>query len=544
MSGVRGSEKSVVISAIKRNLNVLNSVVLLIVFTLLFLNVKFLYNILDYVPSPSIVTILTIISGLVILSLSISRIISKNAIHELEEYDTRLNSALHTMKVEIEDRKVVEKLLEHQMHYDALTGLPNRTLFTKRLNRVAERPGRHKGYIFAVLLMDLDSFKVVNDSLGHRAGDELIVSVAQKLEACIRPVDMVARFGGDEFAMLLDDIKDVSDVLHVAARVEKLFKSPFHIAGQNVFTSASIGIVLNTAAYDGEEDFLRDADIAMYHAKLNGRARFEMFDTAMYDSIIKRVKLEADLRQAVERNELLLHYQPIVSAADRKIIGVEALVRWYHPEDGIIPPNDFIPLAEDTGLIAEIGEWVLRKACEQNMTWHDLGYSHLRVEVNFSARQFQSQDVSRLIKDVLNETRMTAGCLDVEITETTAMEDQSIEILNELSAMGIGTSIDDFGTGHSSLGSLKRFPIKALKIDKSFIQEVTMDPDIEAIVRAIIAMAHTLKMKVVAEGVETEEQLAFLQLHQCDEIQGYLISPPVPEDDITKILANEQCALQ
>lgn len=542
MSYLNGSGKSVAISAIKRNLRVLNSVVLLIVFTLFFLNIRFLYNILDYVSSPSVAAILTIISGLVILSLYLSRTISRNAIHELEEYDAQLNMALNTMEEEIEERKVVEKVLEHQMHYDGLTGLPNRTLFTKRLKRISKRPERHHGYLFAVLLIDLDGFKVVNDSLGHGAGDELIIAVARKLEACIRPVDTLARFGGDEFSILLDDLSDVSDVLLVIARIEKLFETPFHIGGQNVFTSASIGIVLNTAAYDGEEDFLRDADIAMYHAKLNGRARFEMFDTTMYDSIIKRVKMEADLRKAVKGNELRLHYQPIVSAADRRIIGVEALVRWEHPEDGMISPNDFIPLAEDTGLISEIGEWVLRKACEQNKAWHDSGYSDLRVEVNFSARQFQNQDVSKLVRDVLNETRMNAGCLDVEITETTAMEDQSIEILNELSSMGIGTSIDDFGTGYSSLGALKRFPIKALKIDKSFIQEVTMDTDIDAIVRAIIAMAHTLKIKVVAEGVETEEQLAFLQLHQCDEIQGYLFSPAVSESELTRMLANEECA--
>ncbi len=542
MVDVSGSEKISAISAIKRNLTALNSVVLLIVFALFFLNVKFIYKILDYVPSLSVVAILTIVAGLVLLSLYLSRVISRNAIDKLEEYDGILNSTLNSMKTEISERKCIEGQLERQMHYDQLTGLPNRTLFVKYLNRISERAAHHDNYLFAVLFMDLDSFKVVNDSLGHIAGDEMIISVARRLETCVRPIDTVSRFGGDEFAVLLDDINDVSDVLRVVRRIEKQFKAPFHIGGQNLFSSASIGIALNTVAYDHEEDFLRDADIAMYHAKRNGRARYEMFDTRMYDSIMNRVKLEADLRLAVERDELLVHYQPIVSATDCKIIGVEALVRWQHPVDGLIPPNDFIPLAEDTGLISEIGEWVLRRACMQTKQWHDAGYPQLRVEINFSARQFQNQDVAELIEKILLETGMAAACLDVEITETTAMEDQSIDVLNKLSSMGIGTSIDDFGTGYSSLGSLKRFPIKALKIDKSFVREITNDPDIEAIVMAIIAMAHTLNIKVVAEGVETEEQLTFLQAHMCDEIQGFLLSPPVSEEKLTMLLKEEQCS--
>lgn len=535
------SDKSAVISAIERNLNIMNSVVLLIVFTLLFLNVKFIYKILDYVPSMSIVTMLTIISGLVLISLYLSRVISRKAIEKLEDYDSRLSCTLVSMEQEITERRQVEKELEYRIHYDQLTGLPNRTLFTKRLNRICARPKKHDNYLFAVLFMDLDGFKVVNDSLGHITGSRLLVSVARELEACVRPIDTVARFGGDEFAILLDDMDDVSDALNVAERVQEKLAVPFHLNGHNVFTSASIGIVVNTTSSDREEDFLRDADIAMYHAKVKGRARYEMFNTVMYDSILSRLRLEADLRQAVERNELLVHYQPIVSANEGKIIGVEALVRWQHPHKGLIPPKDFIPLAEDTGLIAGIGEWVLRTACAQNKAWHDYGHKHLRMEVNFSACQFQQQDITKLIKDVLQETRLTAEFLDIEITETIAMGDHSIGVLNELTAMGIGTSIDDFGTGYSSLGSLKRFPISTIKIDKSFIKDISYDPDIETIVSAIIAMAHTLKIKVVAEGVETEAQLAFLRSQKCDEIQGYLCSPPVTGDVFTEMLRGQLC---
>ncbi len=541
MSFTGGIEKTSAINAIKRNLNTLNSVVLLIVFTLLFLNIKFIYNILDYVPSLSIVTILTIVSGLILISLYLSRAISKNAISKLDEYDSQLNNTLISMDQEITDRKLIEKQLEYQMNFDSLTGLPNRTLFTNRLNRIYERPQKHADYLFAVILLDLDGFKVVNDSMGHLTGDKLIVKVARRLESCVRPVDTVAHFAGDEFAILLDDLRDESDTLLAAERIQEQLKTPFVLDGQDVFVSASIGIALNTKDYHQEEDFLRDADIAMYHAKQNGRARFEMFDTKMYDSIMKRVTLEADLRLAIAREEFIIHYQPIVSLADKKITAVEALIRWQHPQNGLISPLEFIPLAEDTGLISLIGEWVLKTACARNKAWHDDGYKDLHVEVNFSAVQFMQQDISKMIAETLDETGMNAETLDIEVTESIAMKGHSIEVLNKLSSMGIGTSIDDFGTGYSSLGSLKRFPINALKIDKSFIKDITTDPDVEAIVMAIIAMAHTLKIKVVAEGVETEEQLTLLHAHQCDEVQGYYYSPPVPEDELSRLLKKDQC---
>jgi diguanylate cyclase (GGDEF)-like protein len=536
MTDMIETNKNTVIEAIKRNITALNSAVLLILFALFFLNIKFLFRILDYVPSFSIVAILTIMAGLVLLSLFLSKIIAKNAIKELEEYDKKLNNTLNSMQQEVTERKHVQKQLKRQVYFDQLTELPNRALFQKRLNRILERSKKHKNYLFAVLFMDLDDFKIINDSLGHIIGDQLLVSVARSLETCVRSVDTVARFGGDEFAILLDNISNVSDATRIADRVQKKLKLPLNLSGHYVVSSVSIGIALNTKDYDREKDLLRDADTAMYHSKEKGKSRYEIFDTEMHNSVMKRLKLEAELRQAVEREEFIIYYQPIVSVINGRIVGVEALVRWQHPQYGLIPPNEFISVAEDTGLIALIGKWVLRTACAQNKVWNDAGYEQLRIDVNFSAYQFHQQNITKLIKEVLQETDMNPQLLDIEITESIAMEDNSIGILNELSEMGVRTSIDDFGTGHSSLGSLKRFPINELKIDKSFIKDIAVDPDTEAIVRAIIAMAHTLKIKVIAEGVETEEQLVFLQSNLCEEAQGYLFSPPVPEEEFTKLL--------
>lgn len=536
MSDIIGDKKFTAIEAIKRNLAILNSVVLLIVGTLFFLNIRFLYKILDYVPSGSIIAMLAIIAGLVIINLYLSRLISTDAIKELNNYDRRLSSVLNSMQQEVRDRKEIEKKLEIQVYYDKLTNLPNRTMFTKRLNRISKRPKQHQNYLFAVLFLDLDGFKVVNDSLGHIIGDELLISLAQRLKNCVRTVDTVARFGGDEFAILLDDIDKISDAFVVADRILRELKSPFKLNGHDMFISASIGITPSTMDYEEGENFLRDADIAMYRAKVNGKARYEMFDSEMHNAIVERLSLETDLRQAAENEEFLIHYQPIISLKERKIVGAEALIRWRHPQHGFIPPLKFIPLAEDIGLITKIGEWVFRNACVQNKAWHNTGHQYLRMDVNFSARQFQQQDISIMIEQVLQETDINAQFLGIEITESIAMEDHSVVILNKLSAMGINVSIDDFGTGYSSLGSLKRFPINVIKIDKSFIKDITKDPDIEAIVRAIIAMAHTLRIKVVAEGVETKEQSEFLHLHNCDEIQGYLFSPPVPEKEFAELL--------
>ncbi len=528
--------KSIVIGTIKKNITTLNAVVLLIVFILFFLNVRLLYETLNYIPSVSIAAMVTIIAGLVLISLYLAKVISRNAIKELEVYDIRLNNTLNSYQEEILERKQSEKKLERLVFMDQLTNLPNRNLFTKRLSRLVERKKQYDGYTFAVLFIDLDNFKVVNDSLGHLVGNQLLVSVARRLENCVRSIDTIARFGGDEFAILLDNINDMSDSIRVAKRIQKELKQSFNLNGYNVFTSASIGIALSTTDYKKQEDLIRDADIAMYRAKTNGRAQYAVYDDGMHNIIMKRLKLEVELRKAVEIKEFMVYYQPIVSVTDGSIVGSEALIRWKHPQLGLIPPAEFIPLAEDIRLIESIGQFVLRTACAQNRAWHNAGYKQLYISVNFSSVQFHNQNIPALIRGVLKETNMDAELLDIEITESIAMQDHSIKVLNELSAMGIKTSIDDFGTGHSSLGTLKKFPINALKIDRSFIKDIARDPDAETILKAIIAMAHALKIKVVAEGVETKEHLSILKSDLCDEIQGYFYSPPLPAKEFTDFL--------
>jgi len=439
---------------------------------------------------------------------------------------------------DITERKAAEKQLLHDAFHDALTGLPNRALFMERLGLSMGRAKRPGAGLSAVLFLDLDRFKVVNDSLGHTIGDELLVAMAQRLKRCLRPGDTVARFGGDEFALLLVDVKKIRGAIRVAERIKEALAAPFNLEGHEVFTTASIGLAMGRTDHARPEDFLCDADAAMYRAKAQGKARYEIFDSDMHVRAVTLLQLESDLRRAIDHHQLSIHYQPIISLQTGRITGAEALLRWQHPQRGFVSPAEFIPLAEETGLIRPVGEWVLQAACAQAMAWQADGYPGLRVMVNFSSRQFEYENIQDLIKKVLKETRLPPQTLELEITESMAIRDGELgaRALNELRAIHIRISIDDFGIGSSSLAYLKRLPIATLKIDRSFVRDLATDPDDASITSAIIAMAHSLKLNVVAEGVETEEQLAFLRSQQCDELQGYLFSPGVPAEAFSKLL--------
>jgi diguanylate cyclase (GGDEF)-like protein/PAS domain S-box-containing protein len=439
---------------------------------------------------------------------------------------------------EITERKEMTDQLEYQAFYDGLTNLPNRALFMDRLGRTVNLAKRRPEHMFAVLLVDADRFKVVNDSLGHMIGDQLLIGIARRLEACLRLGDTVARLGGDEFALLIDDMEEVNDATRVAERIQKELKLPFNLSGQEVIATASIGIALSTTGYDNPEDLLRDADIALYRAKALGKARHEMFDSEMHVQAMALMQLEADLRRAVKRAEFRIHYQPIVSLRTGRITRCEALARWHHPRRGVISPAEFIPLAEETGLIIPIGEWLLRTACTQNKAWQDAGHKDMRVTVNIAARQFQHPHFLQTVADTLKETGLAPESLDLEITESAAMRSLDVTIagMQVLKEMGVHLSIDDFGTGYSSLAYLKRFPIDTLKVAQSFVRDITVDPEDQALTAAIIALSSSLKLKVIAEGVETEEQLAFLRSTTCDEIQGFYFSLPVPGEECTRLL--------
>jgi len=435
---------------------------------------------------------------------------------------------------------------------DPLTGLPNRLLFIDRVGRLVEHRKRHQNHLFAVLFLDLDGFKMINDSLGHLIGDQLLLGVASRLEKCLRSTDTVARLGetftvarlgGDEFTVLLDDIKDPSDAKRAADRLMKALASPFLLGGKEVFTSVSIGIALSTSAYENPEDILRDADTAMYRAKSLGKARYEVFDADMRAGVMARLQLETDLRRALERGEFQNFYQPIVALDSGEIAGFEALSRWQHPTRGLLGPNEFIPVAEETGLIRELGWWNLREACRQISEWRagSLANRHLTISVNLSAKQFLQPNLVEDIRKLLNELALPPEALKLEITESTVMTDPTgaVEMLQQIKSLGIRLAIDDFGTGYSSLSYLHRFPLDTLKIDRSFVSGMGDDGEGMEIARTILPMANSLRLDVVAEGVETIQQVALLQKLQCKYGQGYYFSRPLSAEGTAALLAGE-----
>lgn len=452
-------------------------------------------------------------------------------------YDDRI---CYVVGRDITERKQAEEIMEHNALFDQLTDLPNRTQFMNHLETAIGRYEKDCDLTFAVLFLDLDRFKIINDGLGHLIGDKLLVAIAQRIKSSLRPGDIVARLGGDEFTILIHNVKEMSDATIVAERIQDQLLRPFKLDNYEIFSSASIGITVADENQRKPEDFLRDADTAMYQAKETGKARYEIFDSRMHRENLSILQMENDLRRAIECNEFRLVYQPIISLDSPEICEFEALIRWQRSETVFISPNDFIPIAEETGMIVPIGEWVLYQACRQLAEWQKkFSYKkQLTVSVNLSAKQLMHPNLLKQVRDVLKETKLYPSCLNLEVTESMVMSnpDLALEVLSELRSLGVRLSTDDFGTGHSSLSYLSRFPFERLKIDRSFIGRMDTDKKSEEIVRTIITLAKNLNLEVVAEGIETEQQFSRLRELGCHFGQGYLFSKPANEIDAEKLL--------
>jgi diguanylate cyclase (GGDEF)-like protein/PAS domain S-box-containing protein len=442
---------------------------------------------------------------------------------------------------DVTQRKATEKQLEYQAYYDALTGLPNRLLFRDRVvNAIAQAQRNRRGV--AVMYLDLDHFKLVNDGLGHSLGDALLSEVAARLQGCVRASDTISRLGGDEFTILLIDTSSSEAIAGVARKILQSFAHPFRVEGHELFVTASIGISIFPGDGEEVETLLKCADSAMYRAKELGRNQAQMFTASMNERYGRRLALEQSLHHALERDELVLHYQPIFDRNRKKIVSLEALVRWDHPDRGLVQPADFIGLAEETGLIVPIGEWVLRRVCHDLRGWRASGLPPMRIGVNISAPQFQQLSFALVVGSILREYACDPALIELEITETVAVQniETTTNAMRDLKELGIRIAIDDFGTGQSSLVYLKRFPIDTVKIDRAFVRDVTTDESAAAIVSYVINLAHTLRLCVVAEGVETEEQWSFLKLNACDQMQGFLFSEPLPADEAESFMRTEQ----
>jgi diguanylate cyclase (GGDEF)-like protein/PAS domain S-box-containing protein len=430
---------------------------------------------------------------------------------------------------DITERKQQQEEIWRQAHFDALTGLANRNLFNDRLDRALVQARRNHNKV-GVIFLDLDGFKWINDTLGHAIGDELLVTVGRRLQSCVRDEDTVSRAGGDEFTLAIQDLHDPEDLVAIGEKIIAILREPFMLAGVPCRLTGSVGVTVFPDDGDGVEVLLKNADIAMYRAKQAGKNRIQFYAHQMQADAMARMQIETDLREALLRREFSLHYQPIVDSVSGDLVGAEALIRWRHPQRGFVEPLDFIPTAEDSGLIIEIGEWVLREAARQLKAWHAAGYPRLRVAVNVSAAQFRTESFSQVLGSLLAEHAIEAGVLMLEITESVLMDDSATTEarMQAIKEQGVGYSLDDFGTGYSSLSYLKRFPVDIVKIDRSFVRDCPEDRSDAHLVQAIIDMAHGLGLKVTAEGVETEEQASFLRKLGCDYLQGYLISRPIP----------------
>ncbi|MDG2989357.1 EAL domain-containing protein [Candidatus Synechococcus calcipolaris G9] len=452
------------------------------------------------------------------------------------------------LQTDISHRIRTEEQILHSALHDKLTDLPNRTLFTDRIDQALIYSKSQKDLRWSVFLLDIDRFKMINDSLGHRIGDELLVQISQRLLESLGEDDTLARLGGDEFAILLHHRDSPLNAIYVANQIHQSLEEPFHVGDHDVFVSTSIGITLSLTDYENPEDILRDADTAMYRAKDQGRSRYAIFDASMHDHIVTIQQIETDLRRAIAQDELRVYYQPIISIATAQLVGFEALMRWQHPSRGLVPPDQFIPVAEETGLIIPMGEWILRQACQQMNAWINLGSAtqNLQVNVNLASRQVCQSGFVALVQSILNEYQLDPKHLKLEITESTIMDDMNVarDTLEELQALGIAIAIDDFGTGYSSLSYLHRFPINTLKIDRTFISKIdTHESDLN-MVGVMVLLAHNLKMNVVAEGVENETQVQILNRVGCEYGQGYFYSRPIPAAEIAPLLETMHFPIQ